>query len=325
MKKFLLLVGLILSFSTQAWEPTKPIRVLIPTGPGSGNDLSSRNLFSIVESKGKAKFYTEYKPGADGVVMLNQLNDSAPDGYTVGIPGCFNTFVSTDIFHRDLIKIDPLDMTLITNIGKSPLAIVANSKSKVNTVPQLIDYVRSGENINVGSNDTNFAGGAMTMIQFLKEVGGRSDKVSIIPYKGPAQALADAAAGVVEFAVLPVAVANTLVPTGKVKIIAIAGEKKIEAIKDIPLLNKWAPGLNQYGCWDILMPKNVPEDVIQWYKDNVIPELYSDAYKQFMKNNLIFLDDKSVGPKNVKQDMLNLRNKWEPTILKLKYDMEKTK
>lgn len=314
MKK-LLITALLIPSLAFAWEPTKPISVLIPTTPASGNEMAARAITSQLELAGKGKFIIENKPGADGNIMLKALLEAPADGYTVGIPSCVSTFLFTDIFFTNMIKQSPMDLTLITNIGKSPMAFVANPKSPVNNVSELIAAVKSGRNVNFAVGGTAHL---LAWEYFMDKVGGNRDKVITVMYKGPNPALLDTAAGVTEFGIMPITVANTLVPSGKVKLIGIAGEHMPAGIsKNVPLMNSVVPGLNVYGCWNVALPPNTPQDIVDWYVNNFIPALRTAEYKKFMEDNMIILDPRSVGQAAVRRDMVELRQQWHPYVRKL--------
>ena len=101
MKK-LLAVLLLVPTLAFAWEPTKPITVLIGNQPGSGNEVGFRAISAIVEkNNSNAHFIVELKPGADSVVAMNLLYESKPDGYTIAIPSYMSTFVTNDIWQKN--------------------------------------------------------------------------------------------------------------------------------------------------------------------------------------------------------------------------------
>ena len=142
MKKFLAVLALVplLAF---AWEPTKPIKVIVPTAPGAGNEMAFRAAAAPIERSGRASFVIENRAGADGNIGMNQLAESPNDGYTIAVPACQSTFVAADIWWRDMMKYEPYDLTMVTNIAKSPLAFIANSTSQVNTLSELIKDIVS--------------------------------------------------------------------------------------------------------------------------------------------------------------------------------------
>jgi len=143
MKKFLAILALVPLLS-YAWEPTKPIKVIVPTAPGAGNEMAFRAAAAPIERAGKASFVIENRAGADGNVGMNQFSEAAPDGYTVAVPACQSTFVASDIHYKNIIKFNPMEFTFVSNIGKSPLSFVARKTSTVSTFDGLISAMKSG-------------------------------------------------------------------------------------------------------------------------------------------------------------------------------------
>jgi tripartite-type tricarboxylate transporter receptor subunit TctC len=249
---------------------------------------------------------------------MKELAASQPNGLSVGMFSCVGQFVFTDVMYANIIKINPMDLTLIANVGKSPLAFVANSNSKINTVPELINLVRGGNNVNFA---TGGSAHQLAFEYFMDKVGGNRNTVVAANYKGPMPAVSDVAAGIVEFGIVPIAVARPLLESGKIKIIGIAGEQKLKNIpNNIPLMNSYVSGLNVYGCWNIVLPAKTPSDVQKWYVDNVTPVLNSSDYQKFMEDNLIFLIKLETTPDGVTKDMTNLRKQWQPYVKTLTAD-----
>jgi tripartite-type tricarboxylate transporter receptor subunit TctC len=320
MKKFLLAVVAAcaaLSWSTVwAWQPTKPITVISPVAPGSGNEMSFRAVASILEKEGKAKFVFDYKAGADGNIGMNHLVKQPADGHTIAIPACQSTFVASDVHYKNMLQYHPMkDLTLVTNIAKSPLAFVANASSRVNTVPELVKAVTRPD------RDITFAVGgashALAFEYFMDSVKGDDKRVKHSFYKGPMPALLDAASGITEFAIVPTAVANQLIPSGKVKIIGIAGEQKLAAFPNTALLKDYVPGLNVYACWNIVLPPNAPPEVVKWYLDNFVPAIRSAEAKKYFDANMMFIDPTSHTPNGLRRDMEQLRKQWQPYVSKM--------
>jgi tripartite-type tricarboxylate transporter receptor subunit TctC len=316
MKKLIISL-LMLPAMAFAWQPNpkQSITLLLPTSPGSGGELTARIIAKHIEQQGLANFSIEHKAGADGNIMLKELLESKPDGYTVGIPSCVSGFLFSDSHFTNLIKRSPLDLSLVTNIGKSPMAFVANKDSKVNTFQQLISEVKSGK-------DINFAVGGsahyLTFEYFTQNL--KVDKTKVIPvvFKGPVPASMsvaqyDGKTGT-EYGIMPIAPALPLVQSGKIKLLALAGEKKLKGMENVPLAKDFVPGLNMYGCWNFALPPNTPSEIVEWYTKHVVAALNTPEYKKFMEENYIFLDKKSVGPENILKEMVEFRKTWKPYV-----------
>ena len=316
MKKLLATALLAVSATAWAWQPTRPITVVSPVAPGSGNEMSFRAVAAILEKEGKAKFVFDYKAGADGNIGMNHFVKQPADGYTIAIPACQSTFVAADVHYKNMIQYHPMrDLTLVTNIAKSPLAFVANANSRVNTIPELIQAVTRPD------RDITFAVGgashALAFEYFMDAVKGDGNRVKHSFYKGPMPALTDAAAGVTEFAIVPTAVANQLIPSGKVKIIGIAGEQKLSSFPNTALMKDHVPGLNVYACWNIVLPPNAPQEVVKWYLDNFIPAIRSAEAKRYFDANMMFVAPASHTPDGLRRDMEQLRKQWQPYVSKM--------
>ena len=100
MKRVLATLLLCASASAWAWQPSKPVTVLIGFGPGSGNEMAFRAVAEDVERRTGANFVVVIKPGADSVISLNELVRSQPDGHTINIASQQNTWVMADVLRQ---------------------------------------------------------------------------------------------------------------------------------------------------------------------------------------------------------------------------------
>jgi tripartite-type tricarboxylate transporter receptor subunit TctC len=137
-------------------------------------------------------------------------------------------------------------------------------------------------------------------------------------YKGPAQAMTDVLSGQVEFGVFPIAVGAPMVAAGKLKVIGIAGETVLPGLENFKLMNKYVRGLNVYACWNLVLPKNTPQDVQDWYKAHFIPALNSKETREIYEKQFIFIDPTAQSAQGVRTDMQKLRDQWQPFVRKIK-------
>ena len=314
MKKLIAILALTMSSAAMAWQPTKPITVVVPVAPGAGQEMAFRAVTAQMEKSGLAKFIYDYRAGGDGNPAMNHFSTLPADGYNIAIPACQSTFVASDVLYKDVIKFDPMEFSLITNIGKSPLAFVANINSPINTVPELIEAVRSGKrNIDFS---TGGAAHQLAFEYFMDQIKGNRETSKNVPHKGPVPAVTSALQGSTEFAIVPIAVANTLMGTGKIKIIGIAGEKPLKAFAKVSLMQDYVKGLNVYACWNVVLPKNAPAEVVKWYTDTFVKALNTKEFESWADANMVIVDEKAQGPDGLRKDMLALRKQWQPYVAK---------
>lgn len=298
-----------------AWEPPRTIKVVIPFTPGSGNEMSFRGVAAIVERKNNVAFIIENIPGADANNGMNQFATRKADGHTIAVPSCQSTFVAADIHWRDMMKYEPYDLTFVTNIAKSPLVFIASSDSRVNTVPELIKDIQSN------NRNISFAVGAsahkLAYEYFLDKINGQGKKVAAVSYKGPLPAVQDVAGNHAEFGIVPIAVASTLLHTGRIKVLGIAGEKKLPGFEKTALMNQYVPGLNVYACWNIVLPAGTSSEIQDWYAREFVEAIKSNEAKKFFDANFMFVDQTALGPINSRKDMVMLKRQWGPYVEKM--------
>ena len=311
MKKLLLTLLLIPTLAL-AWEPTKPITVLIGNQPGSGNEVGFRAISAVVQKNNpNANFIIELKPGADSVVAMNALYEARPDGYTIAIPSYMSTFVTNDIWQKNQKKFRYDSFTNVTGMGKSPLCIVANPKSKITTVPELVDYVQhTTKPVTVA-----IGGGAhrMTFEYFMYIAHGNKDLVKTSQFPGPLQAVtATASDAGFEFGIMPVAIAKPLIDAGKVRLIGVAGEHRVRAYPKVEPIQVNGKHIDVFAAWALILPPGTPSDVVAWYTRNFTPALESAEIKRYYDDNLIFLDRRELTPYGFSQGIERLRATWIP-------------
>ena len=130
-----------------AWEPTKPINVLIGFAPGSGNELSFRGVSSILEKANpKLAFIIENRPGASGVIAMNDFITRPADGYHIHIPSNQGVFVTAEFFQKNIVKYKLDDFEYVVGIAKSPLVVIAHSSSDVNNPAEFVNKLKTTKN-----------------------------------------------------------------------------------------------------------------------------------------------------------------------------------
>jgi tripartite-type tricarboxylate transporter receptor subunit TctC len=317
MRKILGTLLTLFTLSAWAWQPTKPVTVIFPNGPGAGNEISFRIVAKIVEEKNSSfRWNPDYKPGADGNIGMNHFDRLPADGHYVAMPSCQSTFVTAEIWYANSVKFDAMDWEGVANIGKSPLAFYARTSSNIDTPKKLIAEVQSGQ------RPITFAvGGAahkLAVEYFVAGVKPAKDTVETSLYKGPAQAMADVLGQHQEFGVFPIAVGAPMVQAGKLKLIGLASEVPIAGLEKIPLMKDYVPGLNVYACWNLMLPKGTPQDVQDWYHREFVSAIRSKEAKEQFDKHFIFISPAEHTPQGIRAAMTKLRQQWQPFARKIK-------
>jgi tripartite-type tricarboxylate transporter receptor subunit TctC len=129
--------------------------------------------------------------------------------------------------------------------------------------------------------------------------------------------LHDVVGGHVEFGITPIAVGMQLANAGQLKIIGIANEKPLKGAEKYPLMNKYAPGLNIHGCWNLVLPKGTPQEIQDWYAKHFVPAIRSKAAEALFEQNYMFSNPIEHTPAGVRAAMERLRSTWQPIARKV--------
>ena len=145
-------------------------------------------------------------------------------------------------------------------LGKSPLAVVANSASAVNTPQEFVATLQSHKSVSVA-----IGGGAHQMAYeyIMTQVNGDRSSVKMIRYPGPLQAVTAVASDAgIEFGIMPIAIARPLIDGGKVKLIGLtAGQQRV------------IPNINVNAGWVISLPPATPRNIVEWYQHEFAREI----------------------------------------------------
>lgn len=311
--KRLLLFLLVIPIMAFAWEPTRPVTVVIGNSPGAGNEIAFRKLAQIINrTNKKLTFVIENRAGGDSVIAMNYMLTVAPDGHTIAAFNHMSQYVTQDIWQRDIKRYEYNTFEDVLTIGKSPLVLVAAATSAVTTPEEFAVLLRTTEHpvfIAVGSGAHR-----ITYEYLMMKTGGNRGLVKHIQFNGPAQAVNSVAspAGGTEFGIMPLAVARPLIEAGRVRAIGITGDRKVAQMPSIPLLRRIAPGINVFAAWNLVLPPRTNRVIVDYYADLFARAINTTEYQEWMDQNLVFVDSRELDPDGLRQHAQELRRTFLP-------------
>ena len=325
MIKKLLIAALLVPTLAFAWEPSKPVSVYIGNTPGAGNEMAFRKLAEIVQKKNPNFVYVVNNiPGADSVIANNKFLDAPNDGHTINLPSHMSSYVTNDIWEKNLKKYQFDSFVDVLTMGKSPLVLVASVKSEIDTPQEFVRLIRTATSpINVA-----IGGGAhRTAFEYLMAKGnGNKDQVKSIKFNGPMPAVQSVASydgkTGTEFGIMPIAVAKALIDAGRVKPIGFTGTQRMSQFPRVPLLNTVAPGINVYAAWSIQLPPKTNRDIVAWYQKEFAAAVRSSEYKEYTDANVIFYAEDELTPAGLYKHMVELRAAFIPVLEKIDLSKE---
>jgi len=238
--------------------PSKPIRLVVPFGPGGFTDVVARILGQkLGESLGQG-VVIENKPGAGSMIGSDFVAKAAPDGHTLVIVS--STHVISPWIYKN-VPYDPIkSFTPVTKLVDSPYVLLTNPKVPVNNVREFIALAKAQP------NNIHFASSGNGSAQHL--IGGlfasmTGTQLKHVPYRSSNLAATDLVAGVVEssFAGVPNALAH--VPNGRLKALAVTSAKRIAQLPNVPTMQEaGVPGYDATIWLAMLAPAGTPREIV---------------------------------------------------------------
>jgi tripartite-type tricarboxylate transporter receptor subunit TctC len=238
--------------------PAKPVHIIVPFAPGGGSDFIGRFMAQrLTEAMGK-QFLVENKPGAGGVLGIEQGIKAAPDGYTLTLIASSYT-VNPSVYK---IRFDPIaDITPIIQMSQGPLVVVVRTSLPVNNTKDLIALAKAKP------GQVNFASsGQGSVIHLATELFASMAgvKMNHIPYKGTGPALTDTIGGQTDVFFSSTATAVPQVQAGKLRAIAVTTAKRIPALPNVPTVGEaGVPGYDVTLWHGLIGPKGLPRNIVE--------------------------------------------------------------
>lgn len=213
------------SQAADAW-PSRPVRLIVTLGPGSGVDIGARLFADKLSARWGQPVVVENRPGGDGILAITTFL-GAHDDHTMLISPV-SSFTAHPYFH-DKLPYDQNDLIPVARVSKTVVAVSVPTSLNVNSMKELEALARAKPGqLNwttaTGFTDFVFAG-------YLQTVGLKMAKV---PYKNTVGAVTDLASGVIQVYMPAYAIVRPQVEAGTVKVLAVTNHERAPALPNIP-------------------------------------------------------------------------------------------
>lgn len=240
----LIVLGAVLSAPTVAQTyPSKPIRLIAPSAPGSPPDIRSRWLAEKLAPVLGQPIVVENKAGAGGNIGTEAVARSAPDGYTLLLVHQGTLAINPHLYART--GYDPIaDFAPVTRLIVSPMLLAVHPGLPANSIADLVRLAREKPGkLTFGS------GGTGTPPHMAGELFKRTAKIDVVhvPYKGASPALVDLMAGRLSYTIDSTSIQLPQVRTGKIKALAITSATRLASLPDVPTVAE--SGLSGFEYW----------------------------------------------------------------------------
>ncbi len=238
--------------------PNKPIKIVVCVPAGGGVDTVTRIVAEGLHQKLGQPVVVENRAGAAGNIGAEYVFTSDPDGYTLLAAQPAPLTVNPLLYKK--LNFDPTQFEPVAIMTSIANVLLVRPDFPAKTAKEFVDYLKANPGkVNYASQGIGTTS-HLTAALFERVTG---TKLVHVPYKGTAPALNDIIAGHVDFIFMELASAIKLHEAGKARILAVATEKRISTLPDIPTLDEAGVKGFESGTWNALAaPPKTPAAVV---------------------------------------------------------------
>ena len=273
-------VGVMTALSSHmAWAqnyPAKPVTLVIPFPPGGGTDTGGRILAEQLSKKWGQPVVVENKGGAAGQIGADLVAKAKPDGYTLLLGNIGTQAINPSLYPK--MPYDPdTAFAPISLVAELPLAMMVNPSVPAKTANEFIALAKSKPG-QFSYSSAGPGGAPHLAAEMFKDQTGTF--ILHVPYRGGGPAIADLLAGHVQLSFMTVLEASGHIKAGKLRALAVTGDKRVSALPDVPALNEQVlPGFNAISWLGLLAPAGTPPALVEKISSDVRAIMAEDAVK----------------------------------------------
>jgi tripartite-type tricarboxylate transporter receptor subunit TctC len=269
--------------------PSKPVKMLVPYGPGGATDIIARIVAArLGESLGQS-FVVENRPGANGNIALEATAKAAPDGYTLLVGNVSTNTINESVYAGQLTIRPSRDLVAITKLVEIPHIVVVNAGVPVKNIAELIALAKKEP------GKLNFASVGLgsyphlDMERFMKASG---TEMTHVPYKGGAgQAIPAMVAGEVQVAFFNMASLLPHIRSGRLKALAAVPAQRLPELPDVPTLAEQGfPGIGTNAWQGLFAPAATPKPVVDKLYASVAAVLNKSEQKEGLARQMMAVE-----------------------------------
>lgn len=234
------------------------IKIVVPFLPGASNDSIARILAPQLSEMLKTNVIVENRPGAAGVIGSDHVAKAAKDGSVLLLTS--STFVTASATQPTVPYDAVKSFTPVAMVGEGPLVVAVSSEKNYKSFDDLLKNARANPHtLNYGT------AGVGSLAHLATTLLGDAAKVDIVhvPYKGSANAAGDLAGGRIDLMLANYSSLASLLPTGKVKLVATTALGPSAAFPDLPPVAKTVPGYGVDIWVGVFAPAGTPADLVE--------------------------------------------------------------
>jgi tripartite-type tricarboxylate transporter receptor subunit TctC len=264
------------SVAAQAY-PSKPIRMIVPSAPGSGPDIMARSIGQKLAEAWGQSVIVDARPGAGGIIGSELAAKAPPDGYTLIMGNAGSHSVNPSLYPK--LPYDPLrDFAPVTLVSVAPNVLIVHPSLPVKSVKDLIALTRSrpGE-ISFGSGGNGSS--AHLSGEMFRTLAGV--KIVHVPFKGAPAAVLGVITGEISMAILNLPPALPHIRSGRLKALGVSTAKRSAAAPELPTIAEAGlPGYEATAWFGVLAPASTPRDIVMKLNGEIVRSLRTNEMRK---------------------------------------------
>lgn len=262
--------------------PARPITILVPWAAGGGSDAMARTYGALLERDLKQPVSVVNRTGGNGVVGHQAIASAPPDGYTIGLA----TLEIAVFKSLGLADLTVENYTPIARIAAFDAAIVVRADAPYKTAAELRDAIRAGEEGKFKAGGSGQGGSwHMALGGWLQSEGIKPTKVRYVPSAGAAASLQELAAGGIDFATCSAVEARALAEAGRLRVLAVMGDKRLDFLPDVPTLKEATGSPWAMASWfAIVGPKGMDPTATKVLAEATKRVHDTEEFRKFLKD-----------------------------------------
>ena len=255
-----LLAALLIGVATAAIAqyPTKPIRLVLGFPPGGSADAVTRIMGEALSQSLGQSVVVENRSGADSIIAAELVMRATPDGYTL-LFASSNALVAPVTLKKAPPYDSLADFAPISQLGGATLFLYTALGVPVKTLGEFVDYLRKNpEKLIYGSPNS------VALLSAKQLMSLTNTRMTEVPYKGEGPLMPDIVGGRVHASFISVASAISLAKDGRLRMLAVALDKRSELAPDVPTVAEAGyPGVTVRHIAGIVAPRKTPRPVVE--------------------------------------------------------------
>jgi len=278
-RKFILalvaLLGASVATSADTY-PSRPIRAIIPFGPGSATDVIPRIVFDELSARLGQPIIVENRGGAGGTIGSAAVAKSDPDGYTILVNSSAHTI--TPAIYPNLSYDAAADFAAVGAIGNVPNVLIIAPSKGIKTLDEFVDAAKAKP---ASFNFASVGVGSAVHLSAERFRIAAGYEAQHIPFKGGAEALTEVIAGRVEYYFCPIATALPHIRDGRLLGLAVSSPKRASALPDVPTTLEAGFADSDYTFWiGAFVPAKTPKEIVEKLNREMLAAAQAAAVKE---------------------------------------------